>query len=115
FFSSILKGHWRFPGGKEIQGYAYILTHPGTPSVFYDHIFSEYQFEIATLISIRNRNKIHCRSTVQIVKAERDVYAAMIDKKLAMKIGPGHYEPSNGSRNWSLAAEGRDYKIWEAL
>ncbi|CAA2955276.1 alpha-amylase 3, chloroplastic [Olea europaea subsp. europaea] len=58
------QGHWRFPGGKEIQGYAYILTHPGTPSVFYDHIFSEYQFEIATLISIRNRNKIHCRSTV---------------------------------------------------
>ncbi|CAI9761779.1 unnamed protein product [Fraxinus pennsylvanica] len=108
------QGHWRFPGGKEIQGYAYILTHPGTPSVFYDHIFSEYQSEISTLISIRNRNKIHCRSTVQIVKAKRDVYAAMIDEKLAMKIGPGHYEPSNSSRKWSLAAEGRDYKIWEA-
>ncbi|KAL2484604.1 Alpha-amylase 3 [Abeliophyllum distichum] len=108
------QGHWRFPGGKEIQGYAYILTHPGTPSVFHDHIFSEYQSEISTLISIRNRNKINCRSTVKIVKAERDVYAAMIDEKLAMKIGPGRYKPSNGSRNWSLAAEGRDYKIWEA-
>ncbi|CAA3022656.1 alpha-amylase 3, chloroplastic [Olea europaea subsp. europaea] len=107
------QGHWRFPGGKEIQGYAYILTHPGTPSVFYDHIFSEYQSEISTLISIRNRNKIQCRSTVQIMKAERDVYAAMTDEKVVMKIGPGHYEPSNGSRNWSLVAEGRDYKIWE--
>ncbi|CAI9779330.1 unnamed protein product [Fraxinus pennsylvanica] len=107
------QGHWRFPGGKEIQGYAYILTHPGTPSVFYDHIFSEYQSEISTLLSIRTRNKINCRSTVKIVKAERDVYAAMIDEKVAMKIGPGHYEPSNGSRNWSLAAEGRDYKVWE--
>lgn len=49
-----------------MQGYAYILTHPGTPAVFYDHIFSQYQSEIAALISLRNRNKIHCRSTVSI-------------------------------------------------
>ncbi|XP_051145899.1 alpha-amylase 3, chloroplastic isoform X2 [Andrographis paniculata] len=107
------QGHWRFPGGKEMQGYAYILTHPGTPSVFYDHIFSEYQSEIAALMSIRKRKKIHCRSTVKIVMAERDVYAAIIDDKLAMKIGPGHFEPSTGSQNWSLAIEGRDYKVWE--
>ncbi|KAK4481620.1 hypothetical protein RD792_012524, partial [Penstemon davidsonii] len=105
------QGHWRFPGGKEMQGYAYILTHPGTPSVFFDHIFSDYKSEIAKLISIRKQNKINCRSTVNIVKAERDVYAAIIDEKLAMKIGPGHYEPSNG--NWSTAIEGRDYKVWE--
>ncbi|PIN17014.1 Alpha-amylase [Handroanthus impetiginosus] len=108
------QGHWRFPSGKEMQGYAYILSHPGTPSVFYDHIFSGYQSEISALISIRKRNKIQCRSTVRIVKAERDVYAAIIDDKLTMKIGPGQYEPSNGPQNWSLAIEGRDYKIWEA-
>lgn len=66
FFLGYLKGHWRFPGGKEMQGYAYILTHPGTPAVFYDHIFSHYQSEIASLISLRNRNKVHCRSTVSI-------------------------------------------------
>lgn len=46
------------------------------------------------------------------MKAERDVYAAIIDEKLAMKIGPGHYEPSNG-QSWSLAIEGNDYKVWE--
>lgn len=50
-----------------MQGYAYILTHPGTPSVFYDHIFSHYNSQISTLISIRNRNKIHCRSMVSII------------------------------------------------
>ncbi|XP_047330029.1 alpha-amylase 3, chloroplastic isoform X2 [Impatiens glandulifera] len=104
------QGHWRFPGGKEMQGYAYILTHPGTPAVFYDHIFSHMQSEIAALISLRNRNKINCRSTVNIVKAERDVYAALIDDKLAMKMGPGHYEPSG---KWSLVLEGNDYKVWE--
>ncbi|CAK9172203.1 unnamed protein product [Ilex paraguariensis] len=108
------QGHWRFPGGKEMQGYAYILTHPGTPTVFYDHIFSHYESEISQLISVRNRNKIQCRSTVQITKAERDVYAAMIDEKVAVKIGPGYYEPPNDSQKWSLAVEGNDYKVWEA-
>ncbi|KAK8484351.1 hypothetical protein V6N11_049625 [Hibiscus sabdariffa] len=108
------QGHWRFPGGKEMQGYAYILTHPGTPAVFYDHIFSHYRSEIAALISIRNRNQIHCRSMVKIVKAERDVYAAIIDEKVVMKIGPGYYEPpSDGPQRWSVALEGKDYKVWE--
>ncbi|KAK4402929.1 Alpha-amylase 3, chloroplastic [Sesamum angolense] len=101
------QGHWRFPGGKEMQGYAYILTHPGTPSVFYDHIFSEYQSQILALISIRKRQKIHCRSTVKIVKAERDVYAAIVDEKLAMKIGPGHLNPQTVHKTglWPLRAE----------
>ncbi|XP_050236433.1 alpha-amylase 3, chloroplastic isoform X2 [Mercurialis annua] len=107
------QGHWRFPSGKEMQGYAYILTHPGTPAVFYDHVFSHYGSEISALLSLRNRNKIHCRSIIEITKAERDVYAAMIDEKVAMKIGPGHYEPPS-ERNWSLAAQGNDYKVWEA-
>jgi hypothetical protein len=50
---------------------------------------------------------------VEIHKSERDVYAAIIDGKIAMKIGPGHFEPPSGSQNWSSAWEGRDYKIWE--
>ncbi|KAL1213666.1 Alpha-amylase 3 [Cardamine amara subsp. amara] len=107
------QGHWRFPGGKEMQGYAYILTHPGTPAVFFDHIFSDYRSEIASLLSLRNRKKLHCRSEVKIDKVERDVYAAIIDEKVAMKIGPGHYEPPSESKNWSLVVEGRDYKVWE--
>ncbi|OVA09069.1 Alpha amylase [Macleaya cordata] len=107
------QGHWRFPGGKEMQGYAYILTHPGTPAVFYDHIFSHYRSEISALVSLRHRNKINCRSTIEITKAERDVYAAIVDEKVAMKIGPGHYEPPSGSHKWNLAVEGRDYRVWE--
>jgi len=50
---------------------------------------------------------------VQITKAERDVYAAIIDEKVAMKIGPGHYEPPSDSQKWKSAWDGRDYKIWE--
>ncbi|KAH0991466.1 hypothetical protein GBA52_002949 [Prunus armeniaca] len=92
------QGHWRFPHDKEMQGYDYILTHPGTPTVFYDHIFSHYHSEIKALLSLRNRNKLNCRSRVKITKAERDVYAAIIDEKVAVKIGPGHYEPQSGPR-----------------
>ncbi|TVU35324.1 hypothetical protein EJB05_17209, partial [Eragrostis curvula] len=106
------QGHWRFPYGMELQGYAYILTHPGTPAVFYDHIFSHLQPEIAKFISIRNRQKIQCRSKIKILKAESRIYAAEIDEKLTMKLGPDHFEPS-GPLNWIVAAEGQDYKIWE--
>jgi len=106
------QGHWRFPYGMELQGYAYILTHPGTPAVFYDHIFSHLQPEIAKFINIRQRQKIHCRSKIKILKAERSLYAAEIDEKLIMKIGSEHFEPS-GPQNWIVAAEGQEYKIWE--
>ncbi|XP_022998113.1 alpha-amylase 3, chloroplastic-like [Cucurbita maxima] len=107
------QGHWRFPSGKEMQGYAYILTHPGTPSLFFDHIFSHYKSEIATLICLRKRQKLHCRSVVKIEKAERDVYAATMDEKVGVKIGPGNFEPPRGSSGWSLVMEGKDYKVWE--
>jgi alpha-amylase len=31
--------HWPFPWDHLGEGYAYILTHCGTPCVFYDHIY----------------------------------------------------------------------------
>ncbi|XWS34048.1 hypothetical protein CRYUN_Cryun21dG0005700 [Craigia yunnanensis] len=79
------QGHWRFPGGKEMQGYAYILTHPGTPAVFYDHIFSHYRSEIAALISLRNRNKIHCRSSVSIKNSASYVWTKVYVESFSKK------------------------------
>jgi hypothetical protein len=55
-----------------------------------------------------------CSFKVKITKAERDVYAAIIDEKVAVKIGPGHYEPPSGPYSWSSKIEGRNYKVWEA-
>jgi len=31
--------HWPFPDDKVLVGYAYIITHPGIPSLFWDHVF----------------------------------------------------------------------------
>jgi hypothetical protein len=63
------QGHWRFPQGKELEGYAYVLTHPGTPSVFYDHVFlhGDIKHKLRELIQVRQRNDLHCRSEVNIV------------------------------------------------
>ena len=74
-----------------MQGYAYILTHPGTPSVFYDHIFSHYRSEIGALISLRNRNKIHCRSTVSaslaLIVEHHDVHGKLSkENKMLIRI-----------------------------
>ena len=45
--------------------YCYILTHPGTPCVFYDHLDSPPLLSaIRRLIALRRRAGIHCRSKV---------------------------------------------------
>lgn len=33
--------HWPFPNNHLQEGYAYIITHPGTPCVFLDHLYQE--------------------------------------------------------------------------
>ncbi|XWS21190.1 hypothetical protein CRYUN_Cryun30bG0034000 [Craigia yunnanensis] len=54
---------WPFPSDKVILGYAYILTHPGVPSIFYDHFFDfGLKDEITKLVVIRNRNGINTQA-----------------------------------------------------
>ncbi|PHT33992.1 Alpha-amylase 3, chloroplastic [Capsicum baccatum] len=95
------QGHWRFPGGKEMQGYAYILTHPGTPSVFFDHIFSGYRSEIGNLISLRRRNKINCRSKIRF-------YFGVLDVDVAL-----YFEKSTAITEASSDEEKSYYKHWD--
>jgi len=107
------QGHWRFPSGKELQGYAYILTHPGTPTLFFDHVFEwpHLAEPIRRLTDLRKRAGVHCRSEVRILVAERDVYVAQVDDRLICKLGPGHWEP-DGSR-WQRAEGGSDWTVYE--
>ena len=105
------QAHWPFPHHAVQQGYCYILTHPGTPTVFYDHLFDpEIQRAIETLMRIRKHHGIHARSKVEILKAEQLVYAAKIDDKVVMKIGPDHFHPGTG---WAQAGEGNCWCVWE--
>ncbi|XP_031123870.1 alpha-amylase-like [Ipomoea triloba] len=107
------QSHWPFPRDKVIQGYAYILTHPGIPSVFYDHFFDwGMKDEISKLISIRNSNGISETSGIEILAADADLYVAKIGDKVIVKIGPkdaGNLIPPG----FSLATSGQDYAVWE--
>jgi alpha-amylase len=91
----------------------YILTHPGTPCVFYDHMFHEQHLGqvIRRLISIRKDCGIHCRSEITILHASHDLYAAEIDEKLVVKLGPGDFCPS--ADDYHIADRGNAWAIWK--
>lgn len=105
------QGHWRFPDHGVEQGYAYILTHPGTPTVFWDHYQAKrWQPSIKRLMQIRSDQFIHCRSQVHILKADSGVYAAQIDDRLIVKIGPRDWAPNVSS--WEVAGYGHEWCVW---
>lgn len=58
--------HWPFPWNHIEEGYCYILTHPGTPCIFYDHFFDGgLGNKIRELVRLRKRTKISARSKVR--------------------------------------------------
>ena len=87
-------------GDQVLQGYAYTLTHPGIPSVFWTHYFDwgqPIQQSIKQMIAIRKSAGLNSASVVNIVAADdQQKYAAIIDQKVALKIGPARM----GSGGW---------------
>lgn len=111
------QGHWPFPREKLAQGYAYILTHPGTPVIFYDHFYDFGIRDIITeLIEARRRAGVHCRSSVKIYHANNEGYVAQVGDTLVMKLGHFDWNPSkenNLDGNWQkFVDKGTDYQVW---
>jgi len=105
-----------------MKGYAYILTHPGIPCVFFPHYYggtyskdgvtvnyAGNQLSIDRIMSIRRNNGINAYSSV-VVTNSSTFYSATIDNKVVVKIGPGLWNPGAG---WTLKTSGTDYAIWE--
>ncbi|XP_052488505.1 probable alpha-amylase 2 isoform X4 [Gossypium raimondii] len=108
------QAHWPFPSNHIMEGYAYILTHPGTPTVFYDHFYDgddSGHEQIVKLMEIRRSGEIHSRSSVRILEAKDNLYSAVIGDKICIKIGDGSWSPSD--REWTLATSGQRYAIWQ--
>ena len=63
----------------------------------------------------RKRNGIQSRSKLDIKVAEHDLYVAVIDDKLTLKLGPRHDMPDHlvPKDGWKVASAGSDYCIWE--
>ncbi|HEY1628475.1 MAG TPA: alpha-amylase C-terminal beta-sheet domain-containing protein, partial [Tepidisphaeraceae bacterium] len=99
-------------GEQVLQAYAYILTHPGVPCVFWSHFFdwgADTQSKIKALIAVRKSQGISSGSVVNIVAADDGKYAAIIDNKIALKLGPAPWDPGAG---WSVAVDGNDFAVW---
>ena len=172
--------HWPFPAEHLHAGYCYIITHPGSPCIFYDHFVADGLGQtIRELVTIRQKMRIHCRSKVRLLswpvtpcvgpdshehwalcygvkgrikllsascasddevndqqdeavgpsqvslqvviqKATSDVYAASIDNRVAMKVGPGDWSPAMvnlqvGQKEWVLRCSGPQFAVWEAV
>jgi alpha-amylase len=105
-------GTRHFPGATVGMGYAYILTHPGVPCVFWPHFFDwgpQTRQLIERLIRVRRALDIHARSGVDIKEARQGLYAAIIDNKVAVKLGNQPWSPGWG---WQLAADGERFAVW---
>ena len=115
--------HWPFPTRNLPEGYAYILTHPGTPVVFYDHFWDNHLHKnIEELMQLRKRAGLNCRSKIKISVAQDNLYSAVIDERVAMKMGPGDWSPNHDhtiqssipGKTWEIASSGHNYAVWEA-
>ncbi|MBB5018002.1 alpha-amylase [Chitinivorax tropicus] len=107
------QSHWPVPCGQVMEGYAYILTHPGIPSVYYAHVYDwNLRNNIKSLIDVRKAAGITSTSSVNIVAAQQGLYAAIVsgaDAQVAVKIGPNSWSPGNG---WTLSTSGTNYAVW---
>jgi glycosidase len=100
-----------------IQGYAYLLTHPGIPMVwgyhyFFSDAFGSLQKEINALIALRKAFGINANSKVVVVEAKDGAsgyYVAQIDQNLLVKIGGGTYAPD---AQWKEERKNLAYTVW---
>nr|CCA30065.1 unnamed protein product [Neospora caninum Liverpool]CEL71304.1 TPA: unnamed protein product [Neospora caninum Liverpool] len=115
-----------FGGGNldaVLQGYAFILTHPGVPSVYWNH-FSDYgpycKQKLQELCDVRVTQGIHSGSGIFMARTEEGLYAAYISAQswfcrpstanVAMKIGFKDWSPEG--HNWKIATFGTNYCVW---
>lgn len=81
---------------------------------FYDHFFDwGLKEKITALAAIRTRNGIRKGSSLRILVADADLYMAVIDEKVMVKLGPridlGGLVPGS----FHVSTSGTDYCVWE--
>jgi alpha-amylase len=108
------------------QAYAYILTHPGLPSVYWKHYFdwgSELQNKIRALVNARKVAGVTTGSTLRFQDNARakGVYAALVSGThgdLYVRIGgsDNDWNPSqSGHTDFREYAYGAGWKVWVKL
>jgi alpha-amylase len=80
--------------------------------VFWAHFFDfgvAARETITRLVRARQVTGVHSESPVRIAAAENGLYAAVIDNKLAVKLGHRDWCPGHG---WQLVASGDRFAVW---
>jgi alpha-amylase len=108
------------------QAYAYVLTHPGVPCVYWKHYFDwspDLQFKIRALINARKVAGVTSGSAMfpQRNALDRGVYAAtVVGSKglLYVRVGgsDGDWQPSSSNQSdYRQYAYGAGWKVWLKL
>lgn len=108
------------------QGYAYILTHPGIPTIYWKHYFdwgNELRERLKALINARKVADVHSDSKFhpQQNAREHNVYAAYVEGRkgaLYVRIGgsDGEWTPAHSNyRDYREYAWGNGWKVWVGL
>lgn len=108
-------------GSNVGQAYAYLLTHPGIPTIFWSHLYewgANVENEIKALIQVRKDAGIHSQSPVTIIQSQNGLYVASIagdTKTVVLKMGYSNWgDPANEgiSGTWNLDTYGTNYAVW---
>jgi len=120
-FSDSFANNWEVE-----QAYAYILTHPGVPCVYWKHYFdwgSDLQNKIKALINSRKVAGVNAGSQLyqQDNARAKGVYAALVQGsrgRLYVRIGgdDSDWQPSfSNYRDYREYAQGAGWKVWVAV
>ena len=97
------------------MGYAFILTHPGTPFVFWDDFENgEIASLCKTLNHLRQDAGIQSGSSRYVYYGQGGLYSAIItgsNFKVAMKLGTSSWSPGSG---WTLVTSGDNFAVWKS-
>jgi alpha-amylase len=116
-----------FQNNQEVeQGYAYILTHPAVPSVYWKHYFDwgeGLREKIKALINARKVAGVHSGSQLDLQDNAKNngVYGARVVGKngaLYVRIGgtDADWQPSlSGYKDYLEYAQGTNWKVWVGL
>ena len=119
--------HDSFQNNWEVeQAYAYILTHPGIPTVYWKHFFdwgAELRNKLTALINARKVAGVHAGSALHLQQnaRARGVYAAMIEGskgELYVRVGgsDNDWQPSMSDyRDFREYAQGAGWRVWVKL
>jgi len=110
------QAHWPFPNDKIMIGYAYILTHPGIPCVFWDHVCDwgdNVRNDIQKILRLRIESGMKVDFPAKILQADHDLYIAEIGAPAVLRVALGpRVAPAYDRNYWQKGASGHGWCVW---